>query len=992
MKAVPFVCLLLVEGFLLVPYGETMKQVTYYVLPDFPPHISCPGDPSLCGTLTDLLVHKSFNQVDTITMEFLEGVHSSNNHIRGFEQINVMIWIGKGSTEKVVISHVNVHFLNVAAIHVANVTVKESNLKVRQPIISDSNTSSVTRFTITRCTFTKTTILTQNADLLAKDSTFLSSPSTAIALYASTVTLSGKVEFANNRGIKGGALSLIATPLNIDRGADIHFSKNVAHDRGGAIFVYAPSNPKNCFYQLKDFDTDSYYNVSFSQNSALQGGDHVYGAGMKGNCIAAYIYEQHSTQTGWRSKDNVVVQTERQFHLQLSPDYYSNSSLSVVSGEPSRVCICDGGEPQCGNFSKVLISSKLHPGENITISAVVVGDDFGTTTGNVYAGILPLSSTTAPAFGEANQHTTYVSSKDQCTNLTYSVLSNSIGDVLLSLTATDADNDTILNYYKNMTAIKNYCELYDDTKFIPPYLLSTPVFINIKLLPCPPGFYLSGVSRACDCYPALSHKGAICYLDNKTGYIKWDTNNVMWIGIDDTENNTNSISDHCPPENCNSDRPKIVSLNAPDTQCLPYRTGRLCGKCQDGYSLAIGSSNCIRCPNSDNLALIVFFAGAGVLLVFFIGALNLTVTQGTINGLIFYANILWAYQGILFPKKYNGEALIVLRPFIAWVNLDFGIQTCLFKGLTAFWKTWLQFIFPFYTASLFFLGLRYSTALSKRFGSRSVPTLATILYLSYTKLLRIIITSLQLASVTTYSGAEKESATRSTQVWAPDGNLTYGHQPHIFLLLAALACLISLWMPYTLLLFSMQWLRRIDHYRPLKLISKYKPVYDAYFAPLRDKHQYWFGVLLLAQGVLLTMSSLTLNIFPFYNVFFLFIVVLLLLCYMNYASVYKRRVVSVFESSFLINLALLVSGVMHYEGNNKARSILLQISISITLLEFLGIILMNLIQTISRSMPARQHETSNHIHSDKEEQSVFTPSARFRDSILEEKELLLPTY
>ena len=117
MKAVPFVCLLLVEGFLLVPYGETMKQVTYYVLPDFPPHISCPGDPSLCGTLTDLLVHKSFNQVDTITLEFLEGVHSSNNHIRGFEQINVMIWIGKGSTEKVVISHVNVHFLNIAAIY-----------------------------------------------------------------------------------------------------------------------------------------------------------------------------------------------------------------------------------------------------------------------------------------------------------------------------------------------------------------------------------------------------------------------------------------------------------------------------------------------------------------------------------------------------------------------------------------------------------------------------------------------------------------------------------------------------------------------------------------------------------------------------------------------------------------------------------------------------------------------------------------------------------
>ena len=36
----------------------------------------------------------------------------------------------------------------------------------------------------------------------------------------------------------------------------------------------------------------------------------------------------------------------------------------------------------------------------------------------------------------------------------------------------------------------------------------------------------------------------------------------------------------------------------------------------------------IHCPNNNNLALLTFFAAAGILLVFFISALNLIATQG----------------------------------------------------------------------------------------------------------------------------------------------------------------------------------------------------------------------------------------------------------------------------------------------------------------------------------------------------------------------------
>ena len=29
----------------------------------------------------------------------------------------------------------------------------------------------------------------------------------------------------------------------------------------------------------------------------------------------------------------------------------------------------------------------------------------------------------------------------------------------------------------------------------------------------------------------------------------------------------------------------------------------------------------------------------------------------------------------------------------AWLNLDFGIESCFFVGVDAYWKTWLQFLF-----------------------------------------------------------------------------------------------------------------------------------------------------------------------------------------------------------------------------------------------------------------------------------------------------------
>ena len=139
---------------------------------------------------------------------------------------------------------------------------------------------------------------------------------------------------------------------------------------------------------------------------------------------------------------------------------------------------------------------------------------------------------------------------------------------------------------------------------------------------------------------------------------------------------------------------------------------------------------------------------AGVLLVLLVKYLNLTVTQGLLNGFILYANIVQTNKSVLLSSGDMGVR--ALSAVIAWFNLDFGIETCSSKNLDMYTKTWLQFAFPVYLwvlAGGIILACRYSQLATRFFGNNAVHVLATILLLSYNKLLRVIITVVSAATI-----------------------------------------------------------------------------------------------------------------------------------------------------------------------------------------------------------------------------------------------------
>ena len=129
-------------------------------------------------------------------------------------------------------------------------------------------------------------------------------------------------------------------------------------------------------------------------------------------------------------------------------------------------------------------------------------------------------------------------------------------------------------------------------------------------------------------------------------------------------------------------------------------------------------------------------------------------------------------------RHWRNYLFTFLHIFVAWLNLDFGIDTCFFVGLDAYLKTWLQFLFPFYIwviAGVIINACRYSSHLTNLIGSRAVPLLATLFLLSYMKLLRTVINATSVAVITQYP------QNTSYAVWYLNGNLRYCQRPHIYL-------------------------------------------------------------------------------------------------------------------------------------------------------------------------------------------------------------------
>ena len=155
--------------------------------------------------------------------------------------------------------------------------------------------------------------------------------------------------------------------------------------------------------------------------------------------------------------------------------------------------------------------------------------------------------------------------------------------------------------------------------------------------------------------------------------------------------------------------------------------------------------------------------------------------------------------------------------FISWLNLEFGIDMCFFPGMDTYVRTWLQLAFPAYIILLVVLVIiisSYSIRFSKLIGKKDpVATLATLILLSYARILEICFESLSVG-ILPYPDGTKE------HLWLPDATVKYDLSgKHIPLYLAAVLILM-VGLIYTALLFLWQWLLYLPDWKVFKWTRK----------------------------------------------------------------------------------------------------------------------------------------------------------------------------
>ena len=639
----------------------------------------------------------------------------------------------------------------------------------------------------------------QNSLTYFKDVEITNNNCTGIGLVRSNIVLEGNNTLSGNVGNYGGGIALCDNSvLYLQSNVMLNIAYNRALSYGGGIFAENDCTQAlpPCFYQ---FDSQDNKNIIMEKNSAGKSGSELFG-GSVDYCFYFGRHYQNSTAIF--------------FDLFNFPANASNDP-SYITSSPIRVCFCEGKgygslRENCSVNDTV---KKIYPGSTIEIPLVAVGQRNGPVPGVVVA------------TNVKNENLTAYIENNSCTYLTYLLMPevacthHGMGSVIVNFNVRDRDLSNRYNSGKTLT-------------------------LNVVLKPCPLGFELHNANSSqcgCGCHPALQRLDKIeCQISTTTIYKNRYSKN--WFGFLPRENTSDLeiVSYlHCPFDYCNRTVTHAINITQPWTandQCAYNRSGILCGGCNGSLSLVLGSSKCSDCSGKYSIlrvfGLVAAFGVAGLLVAVFFGITDATVAEGTLNAVIFYVNVVAVNKSFIFTSSFDNikemNLLHFLSVFISWVNLDFGFEVCFYDGMTSFQKALLQFAFPLYlwfiSGTIIFL-CRKSVTVSKWFGKNSVKILATVILLSYAKLLRAVIGALFYTSLYHSSGYY-------SKMWSVDGNIYYLGKTHIVLfVIAIMVGLITL--PYTLALLFIQCLRRWSNMKVLFWVNKLKPFFDAYTGPIK---------------------------------------------------------------------------------------------------------------------------------------------------------------
>ena len=695
---------------------------------------------------------------------------------------------------------------------------------------------------------------------------------TAISLQNSKMNVYDNIRFENNKAAYGAALKICdGSLIFLQVHSCMQFINNFAL-MGGAIFVQqallAVAQP--CPFQpviaantsKEEFYTS--FKLEFINNSAKLAGDAVYGGSMD----TCYTINKYS----FKIFDKV-------FNLS------SQNGPSWVSSDPQGICFCLANKTThvphhfCQTKHPAV---EVYPGESFSISAVTVGQFNGSSPGVIQPFLTNESDThKLKLVGTSNRNP-----GDDCTSFTFTLLTNrSVATIILR----PFDNSYNRNFDSNVS-------------------------ITVNILPCPLGFKLSrnyNGEYTCDCHEIIKAADTLASCDISTGTIQVQDTWLKCLHLSKI-NNRSTCDNMAVSKECGrycSEHGNISMTQLDDQeQCRYNRTGIRCGECQHGLSHFVSQfPYCKPCSNRGLLKYVPLFLLSGAVAIFILTLLNVTVTEGTLYGLVFYANVLFANHSF-FPNNTRLGRTAWL--FVSIINLEPTRASCAYDGMTGYQYIWLRFGYVFYllfTQVIIILSSRRFMLLTRFFGKNVLKVLATLLFLSHAQLLYACFHTFWFAKV--YYMSEPNRAIQRKVVWDFDGNIPYLGLKHALLFAVASFCSVFALLFMFSLLFIQCLQKRSDRWY-LRWVERLRPYYEVYTGSCHDQYRFWPGFLYLMRTALYALNVYVNSYDARFRRLKMVSTAAICILIISFAcifpqGVYKKWPLNILEFFFLLNLCIM---------------------------------------------------------------------------------------
>ena len=340
--------------------------------------------------------------------------------------------------------------------------------------------------------------------------------------------------------------------------------------------------------------------------------------------------------------------------------------------------------------------------------------------------------------------------------------------------------------------------------------------------------------------------------------------------------------------------------------CRDNRRGIMCSECTEGYSVVFGSDECHTCSNWWLLTSLLYIA-MGPIVIFVIYCLRLTLTMGTLNGIILFGQVsnIGLKQTVILTKNHE-----FLSSSISFLQLSACFPLCFFKGMDEAWKAGLGILFPLYLLVVlcFIIVLaRFWTWLSRKVSRHFVQVLVTVVHLSVAGLL---------AAVTEVAIPVKVYAVDGNRTIWSKGNDTYltGKHAIVFTVTAFVAGLILI--PYIAILLcgtkALKWSQTCNIY--------IRPALEAIHAPYKVKQQHWFlGQLVFVITLNIVYAANKAHTNPSLDLY-IAIMLLLLTIGLAFFSPLKNRIMNLVDMTILFNTTICYFLMFFYKTKYYVQS------------------------------------------------------------------------